>query len=858
MSQPREDKLVQEIRFNEKYAHLFYSEYIPEKYEADSLPTIKKKTLFTQDYINRIIADGGVVAGILPPNCRYIEELENGYIVVVEEPPAYRTIKTEFGMEKELTRLKADGKLKMYGLQNWRKENPTRPYSFTLAFPYVIFIFYITKYNEIHNGQIYLRTQQMSGMSDYLLKTPSTNIAETQNICFGSHVRGQQQSFTAAIQHAIMTWWSAVFNSDYTYNYHAYQEIPVLNSYIEWAYMSQVNPMFIYNADWIKMDSTIGQQIESTKRYLCLRGKKTMGYKELAQMFHSPQDTGVEIKATPKSKSTVKLFYDIAQGTYLDSSTNLNVGDSFETKSGKMAFVDSFLGFADGSDIRYIQIDIEGCKSLLKVTETSRKYLATQIIKQRRADEVVLPNGVAIKPKDIVAMKVGSGEIYRKVEYIRKSRGMEGSDILEVKMGNNYYLSSNMEATIFNIEAPEIDGIKLTEKEQYIIMGDLTHTGSITTGYRMKYHSIDVSGQNLVARFLNAHPDLKSHDRTVQLSSSSGRRIIYHIDEVKKLSGLFRVGRKLHIMMDGITLNPKSDVSWGVNGILIYDPNYSMSQLKGKYTKQLIKNDRFFIEGADFDTEFVIGDKVVIANWENPLDVLTVKMLQGFKYDENTGDIYFILIDKEGKLSESQYVDGSRGIINTGKIRKVTNQVENLSAGMKIQATSAGIPCFPKKDINIIVAFIIDTNREPLVLCSNGCTLWYSDVVEHFKKIKLKSKQWPKLDHAPMDLSKIKFQAGDIINGQKDYKTNFGYLLYGPSATRALRAMPAEHIGGYPESYSLDRYMTRECRLDCIPAPRIISAKIEEVGILRGVLDLHSYDVYENQLSTRYINQRRA
>jgi hypothetical protein len=857
MATPREDKLVQEIRFNEQYAHLFYSEYIPEKYEADSLPTIKKKTLFTQDYLKRIVSDGLVEGGMLPPNCRYIEELENGHMVVVEEPPAYRTIQTELSMEKELFRLKNDGKLEMYGLQDWSKQNSTRPYSFTLAFPYVIFIFYISKYNEVHEGQIYLRTQQLSGMSDYLLKTPATNIGDSQRICFGQHIRGQQKSFTAAIQHAIMTWWSAIFNSDYTYNYHAYSDVPILNSYIEWAYMSQVNPMFIYNADWIKMDSTIGQQIENTKRYLHVKSKRTLAYKELAEMFYSPQETGESMPPTPRSKTKVKLFYDIAQGTYLDPSTDLNVGDSFETKNGKMAFVDSFLGFADGSPVKYIQIDIEGRKSLLKFNDKSCKYLAKQIIKQRRADEVVLQNGVCIKPEDIIAMKIGSSEAYRKVDYIRKSRGMEGDDILEVKIGNNYYLSSNLDATIFNIDSPEIDGVKLNKKDQYIIIGDVTHSGGTTNGFRMHYRSIDISGQNLVAKFLNAHPELKTHDRTVSLSSSSGRRVIYHIDEVKKLSGVFRVGRKLHIIAD-TKLNPKPDVSWGVNGILVHEANYAMTQLKGTHTKRLIQKDRFFVEGPDFDTEFVIGDKVVVANWENPLDVLTVKMLQGFKYNESTGDIHFILIDKEGKLSECKYVDGYRGIISTGKIRKVTNQVEELSAGMKIQATSAGIPCFPKKDINIIVAFIIDTNKEPLVLCSNGCTLWYTDVVEYFKKTKLKSKQWPELDHVPMDLSKIKFQAGDIINGQKDYKTSFGYLLYGPSTTRALRAMPAEYIGRYPESYSLDKYMTRECRLDCIPAPRVISAKIEEVGILRGLLDLHSYDVYENQLSTRYLNQRRA
>jgi len=132
-------------------------------------------------------------------------------------------------------------------------------------------------------------------------------------------------------------------------------------------------------------------------------------------------------------------------------------------------------------------------------------------------------------------------------------------------------------------------------------------------------------------------------------------------------------------------------------------------------------------------------------------------------------------------------------------------------------------------------------------------------MVEHFKRTTLKAKKWPTMEHAPLDLSKIKFQAGDIVNGMKEYKTNHGYLLHGPSSTRALRALPMEYLTGYPESYTLDRYMIRDCRLDCIPAPRVTPSKIEDVGILRGLMNIHSYDVYETpNLKMRFLNQRRS
>lgn len=856
----RDDRaVIEEIRFNEKYAHLFKSEYSPGKYSADSVPSIKKKTLFTQDYLKRLTQSPHT--GVYPPNCRFIEELQNGYLVIIEEPPAFRTISVSMSMGNEITRLTNAQKADIIGLDEWRKRNPRQPYKFTLAMPYVIFQLYISKYHEIQDTQIYLRTQQMTGLSDYLLKAPMLNISDGGHVCMGSKVGGRFRSLTAAIQHAVMVFWSATFNTDYTYNYNAYKDVPILNSYIEWEYMSNANPMFIYTADWIKMPFTIGGMMEQSKANMNLSSKRAMGYRELADVFFTTQETEMKAKSYKSAKHKMSLYADIAQGTYLTEDVDMNQGDSITMKDGRTAFVDSFIGFADGSDVQYIQFDLEGKKFLVKLHKKAKIFLADQLKSQRRADQVTLPNGEVVKPDDILEIQLGRSKVYYRVEYIRRSRGMDGEDVFEIRAMNDYFLSSSINATVFKLDAPKIDGIKIDPNEQYVVIGDANHAGAMTTGYRMKYEKFDVSGEgNITLKFKNAHPKVARIGRTyksISLSKQKRRKILYEVDTVKRINGPFYCGRQLNYMSDGD--GPADEVVWGIDGVIVRDGNFSMNRVSGSMTKQLLDGDRFFVQGAATDIEFKIGDKVVCANWKTPLDVLTVKMIQGFKYDESTGNISFILADREGTLSEQVYVvSGRSSVIKTGTVRKVTNKVGRLTAGTKIQATRAGIPCFPKKDTNIIVAFIIDTGGEPLVLCSNGCTLWLSDVQEHFKRITMKSKRWAKLEHAPLDLSKIKFQAGDIINGQSEYKNRFGYLLQNPSPTRALRAMPLEYYGGYPESYCLDSYMTRECILDCIPAPRVTPAMAARMGSLKGIYDIQTYDVHENNVETTYINQRRS
>ena len=141
--------------------------------------------------------------------------------------------------------------------------------------------------------------------------------------------------------------------------------------------------MFIYDADWIRIGHNISQRIDETKKYVGAASKRAMGYHELAQIFHSTQESGIKEKAFKKSRKTYEIFYDIAQGTYLDDRTSVNVGDSFTTNKGKIAYVDTFAGFSDGSEVKYCILDIEGQKITMKMHNKCKTFLKRKIIEQR-------------------------------------------------------------------------------------------------------------------------------------------------------------------------------------------------------------------------------------------------------------------------------------------------------------------------------------------------------------------------------------------------------------------------------------------------------------------------------------------
>jgi hypothetical protein len=219
-----------------------------------------------------------------------------------------------------------------------------------------------------------------------------------------------------------------------------------------------------------------------------------------------------------------------------------------------------------------------------------------------------------------------------------------------------------------------------------------------------------------------------------------------------------------------------------------------------------------------------------------------------------------ILVNKHGQIFDQPYI--MKGIILTGAVRKAVTKYEELTSGMKIQANAPRIPNFPKKDVNIIVALVIDTGTEPLVLCSNGCTLWYSDVIKKFNITNMKAPSWKTMQHVPLDLSKVKFQAGDVIKSINYFKNDSGYLLYDPSRTRALRvtslATNYRKIPSEVNGIVFDKYQMAESILDCIPEPRISPSKIKEETNFKGYPTFHGTYFVDEESTMEFTSEKGA
>lgn len=854
------DELKDEIRINHKYAHLYLSKYSTKTIKGKSTPQINERTLLTADYLKRIGSGvGGISPMVFPPNCRYLDVTNAGSVVVIEEPPAFRTISINMSFSSEISRLEADGKLEEYGYN--KNSFPDKVKRVTLAFPYVIFILYINEFNELVTGQSFLRVARLTGLADYLLKIPLLNIGDGQYICFGSEGHGRQVTLNASVERAVDTFWGAEFNPDHTTNYRAYKGIAGVHSYMEWQALSQLNPMFIYNVDWIRYQLNLGQALDNMKKDYKLVNKTNIGYKNLSDIFHNPEDTGRDEKPSKRSRQKYRLFYNVAEGTFLDDNFCIHVGDSFYIKNGKsLCHVNSLISFLDSGDIKYIRVERDDGRLIIyKNTKAFTKYLLTEAKKVRFEEKGVLKNGVEIKENDILIMKNSLGrDLYKKVSYIRKSQ--EGFH--EGRFGDGFFILENTEAEIFDIKTPKYHGIVMEKDKQYIYITNLQsvpmHPGSVVT-----YDAIDVNSMGQLAINL-CHIDKRIRNRPYQLrlEGDSQAEMLFHKDGIKPLPPFFRIGRKLLVLRrSGAKLF--NSVFGSPSGI-IYDSNGSIDKPStAEIKKYMLGDDKFRVQSFDMDIEFAIGEKVIVSDWEKPFNMLTVKMIQGFKFDESVGDITFILADKEGKLHQERYVDGKNGVIFVGRIRKIVNKFGKLVAGTKIKAKEANIPHFPMKDTNIIIGFLTDTGGpDPLVLCSNCCTLWYNDVIEKFHKTTMKAKKWAQMQHAPIDIAKIKFQAGDIIQGKSgsDYKSHMGWLVFKPSGSgsSSLRILDFRYYSSHPDSYLLDRYIVANSRLDGILNPRVGPKAQSDMGHIAAWNNLHGYSFTCTRSAFRFINDERS
>jgi len=840
---------LEEIRVNRHYSTHSVAEY-KDGEKNGSLPIINKRTMRTDELLDKLQANAKFmkqeykVDHLFPPNCRYFEQHEQGFFVVIEEPPAFRTIAVDKDMSMEIESLRVSGKLKEYGYENWQKENPLRPYMFNLAMPYVTFFLTFTKHYDLLNGSVFFRTKPISGFSDPICKAPLLNISDSQNICFGHLVqKGPHKSIFSDTNYVIGSFWSTIYNSDYIYNYVAYQEVAGVCDYLTWEYYSHVDPMFIYKVDWLQYDKkNVGQVIDGMKARLTDRESddSSITYNSLSSLFSLRKEKG--LAEVPGLKGVQEpLIYDVSQYFYLGRQLYINVGDSFKINKNQYVFVDSFLGFRKSPDPSFINLQREDGRIFKwKLNNKVIKYLSDKIKEERFINNVELPNGVILKSGDILVMKNGFGQdVYRKINYIRKT----ANDVIEGSFGSDFYVVDNLpnDCKVLDLSNPEYMGMKLnTNKEYFVIRGHSYLPGPVINVCQCKFSEITTgSNYSLVVKLIESQGSNQGYVHDINLINNTERKI-FDIKEIKELPPVFRLGRRLVYARYGRDDTPVKAYAIPHLGVAL---PYNVTTTAAPFTlyrDTLVKDDAFHLEASDLNLDFKIGDKVVVANWRDPLDMLTVKQIEGFVIDSNNGDIKFIMKDKNDKLYEHIYITHRNSCVKIGSVRKITNVYGDLSAGTKIVAREAGISMFPKKDTNIIIGFLYDTGgEEPLVLCSNACTLWYNDVLEKFDHIPMSDKNWGSIAHTPINTSKMRFQAGDVIRGVNYYTDSQGYLAYRPRISKTIRAQQLQYYGRYEESFAFDSQFTRDVIFDTIPNPRISGPQETSLGFIPAFPNFH-------------------
>ena len=455
-------------------------------------------------------------------------------------------------------------------------------------------------------------------------------------------------------------------------------------------------------------------------------------------------------------------------------------------------------------------------------------------------------------------------DIYRKVNYIRKTV----NGYTEARFGSEFYVVENLPKDIRVLDIDQLTylDIKLEKEKEYFISSQLNIPKvPFLSIIKAKYDDITTSSSNNLQFKFTYNDDSRHESREIKINFSNASeedRRIFEVEKTRKLSTVFRFGRKLLVLesIHGL-VEPSTHPSMGV--FIPPDHHIRKAEIQ-EFSSELVKDDQFKVESWDLDIDFKIGDKVVVSDWYNPMNMLVVKQIEDFKENKETGDIYFILKDKEGNLSEVRYVIGHKSSVKAGLVRKITNRWEGLDAGTKIVAKEAGISMFPKKDTNIIIGFLYDTGGpEPLVLCSNGCTLWYSDVMSKFELITINNKKWKNLKCAPIaslvkekGRPKIRFQAGDLLT-RSNY--SFGFLLH-KSVAGNLRAYNLSTYEDYRRTYILNRSFMYDIQMDCFPNPRLTARQESELGFFPGFPNYHGMFTLTTNKHTNsfFINEPRS
>lgn len=782
----------------------------------------------TKDFMKIFNSSMNQELELIPDNCRYMKNLsDKSKIFVLEDEPRLRTVSFNFDPTVMLEILKQNGKYDTFNLSEFKT---SIPFKLTLSIPYVVYILHL------RNGGgfdllLFYRLAPISSMDDYLLEPCLPNISDQYQVCLGpisTKNDSNINSVNSKIRKIIDSFWFNSFNYDYFLHCDRYKEVPELSDLFTYSFNSKKDPMFIFSTKWFNTGYTLNEIIKKqTKDY---------NFHEFSDIFEYFQKSIEKSSNSLESQDENYLIEkrSLSESICLSNDCIISIGDKIELDEIKY-YINSFK-YDPYGELRYIVLEDENNNIVEKEMDANFSKQIQNQFKNKEINSIVIGDEI-LREGDIVYFN--NNENVKLIEKIIQTRdGMN-----HIKIGKEFYLESSfLNKTLKKFKGElEFGGTKLILDNEYIFISSHDSRKSICfskfkgifKGHSFKDGRIILKFQqennkNLFLTFADSKV-YKIIDRTLLKSSPEIFRIYDQIS-TEKLCYIDKFGF--------CDFESKTNLSDLRSREYLYNSSIGI-----KYFTDFCnnKNQELNIKSFDHDIIYKIGDSVIFINWNEPETMLKIQTITNFIIEDD----YFKLTleDNSGNSKNVSLINLITGQGEFASIRQVCNQINEMKVGMKMQPIKKGIQDFPMKDNFEIKAFVVDS-KYPLVLFSNGRTLYFEDMMQNFVIVNSKSKRALK-PSAEFNLN-IKMQDGDIFKYSDDmiqlvYSSNFNRMYSYTLSSSGYYSYKIRDFGTYMRSYVKSKISSRIGLLK----PRISDQKMRELRTEKGFPSIFS-EIFHN------------
>jgi hypothetical protein len=239
---------------------------------------------------------------ILPEGTKFYKRYSYMHsLFIIERPPEIRTILVEYNPTTRWRQFKEWCKKNKIenGVEYFKekfKQQTIRyaSYNFQLLLPYMIYVIFISNYNEITtsiNFKVFTRPKPLEKLNSMLYSAPFFNISGNGNVCLGyetgQEVRKRGIIDTTRINNIITGFLNTQFNSEIIGSMRKYYGKTHSNYFI-WEYLSRFNPLIIMSEPLVQY-TLLKNVIKSSSASYKVEMKPTSIVRKISCFFPRPK-----------------------------------------------------------------------------------------------------------------------------------------------------------------------------------------------------------------------------------------------------------------------------------------------------------------------------------------------------------------------------------------------------------------------------------------------------------------------------------------------------------------------------------------------------------------------------------------